>query len=217
MDYALLFVIFLLISEITCIVIYLSKYTEIFDLKYNDLTHDIYDSENKKDTEIVLEFERIFGKICKKILCFEPDFREFFTWIFCILMVLFSAIGGLTPLCNSKDSCCRIYSLILLVIAAFMDLYNIDSAFTEDEMYLYGNIYKYDEELNNRIRDALDMIYKRSLYLKPTSIMILIIIVAIFVNSFLIKKKEDKESLQNANIQLNNDMYNNFNNNPYIN
>ena len=90
MDYALLFVIFLLISEITCIVIYLSKYPEIFDLKYNDLTHDIYDSENKKDTEIVLEFERIFGKICKKILCFEPDFREFFTWIFCILMVLYN-------------------------------------------------------------------------------------------------------------------------------
>ena len=98
-----------------------------------------------------------------------------------------------------------------------MDLYNIDSAYTEDEMYLYGNIYKYDEELNNRIRDALDMINKRSLYLKKTSIMILIIIVSIFFNSFLIKIKEDKKSLQNANSQLNNDMNNNFNNNPYIN
>ena len=129
-------------------------------------------------------------------------------------MIIFSAIGGLRNLCNSKNSGC---SLILLFIAAFMDLYNIDSAYTEDEMYLYGNIYKYDEELNNRIRDALDMINKRSLYLKTTSIMILIIIVAIFFNSFLIKIKEDKKSLQNANSQLNNDMNNNFNNNPYIN
>ena len=214
MDYALLFVIFLLISEIACIVIYLSKYTEIFDLKYNDLTHDIYDSENKKDTEIVLEFERIFGKICKKFLCLDPDFREFFTWIFCIFMVIFSTIVGLTALFNSKNSGC---ALILLVISAFMDLYNIYSAFTEDEMNLSGNIYNYDEELNNRIRDTLDMLYKRSLYLKPTSIMILIIIVAIFFNLLLIKSKDDKKSLQNENILLNNDTYNNFNNNPNIN
>ena len=126
-------------------------------------------------------------------------------------MIIFSAIGGLRNLGISQNSGC---SLILLFIAAFMNLYNIDSAYTEDEIYLYGNIYKYDEELNNRIRDALDMINKRSLYLKPTSIMILIIIVAIFFNSFLIKIKEDKKSLQN---ELNNDMNNNFNNNPYIN
>ena len=95
MDYALLFVIFLLISEIACIVIYLSKYPEIFDTKYDDLIDDIYYSENWEKTEIVLEFERIFGIVCKKILCLGSELKDFFTWVFCIFMIIFSEIGGL--------------------------------------------------------------------------------------------------------------------------
>ena len=201
MDYAKLYILFLFIAEIISIIIYLSKYSDIFDSKYSDLTHDIYDFENKKETQIVLEFERIFGKICKEWLCIEADFREFFTYLFCILIIIFTAIGSFTSFCNSKTSKCRICSLLVLIIAAFVDAYNIDSAFTEDGIYLDGYIYLYDEDLNNRIRVALDVVYSRSLYLKPTSFIILIIIVAIFANSFLIKNKEDINPYINANIQ----------------
>ena len=53
---------------------------------------------------------------------------------------------------------------------------NIDLAFQKDEMNLEGNIYKYDDELNHRIKKAINMVYTRSAYLKATSILILIIV-----------------------------------------
>ena len=217
-DYALLFILILFIVEIICIILYISKYIEIFDPKYKQLTRDIYKSEIKKSSEILEEFEKIFGTICKTLICIELDFREFFTILFCILIIIFSGIGSFSSRYCSKTFGCKVCCVIILIISGVMNVYNIDSAFSEDGKNLYSKyIYFYDEDLNNRMREALNMIHIRSLYLKTTSIMILIIIIAIIPNLCLIKTDEDNIPIQNQYFQDINYMQNDFNNNNHYN
>ena len=227
MDYPLIFIIILFIIEIICIILYLHYYSEIYDRKYNNLmfcifilwkylserlTDDIYEAEDKSETKIVEEFENIFGKKCRGLSCLRFDFSVIIPYIICIIIGLFSAIGSFAYCCAKNN---LIAAIVIFIICALLNIYNICGAFEKEEINVEGNIYKYDNELNSRIKDAVDMVHTRSIFLKTTSFLILIIIIVIILNLFLLKKKTDKT--KNLNSQADNNKQNDLNNNDGLN
>ena len=200
MEKPLIFITILFIGEMICIIIFLSKYPEIHKTKYHKITKDIYEAEEKEENQIVQEFENIFGKLCKGGLdfsCIDFGFRIIITYIICIIMGILSSIGSFAYCCSKNN---KIVCSVLFIISALLNINNIDLAFQKDEMSLEGNIYKYDDELNHRIKKAINMVYTRSAYLKATSILILIIIIAKMLNLYLLKDEENKvNNIENIN------------------
>ena len=216
MEYPLIFIIILFTAEIICVIIFLSKYPEIYDTKYRHLTRDIYNAEGKIETPIVKEFESIFGKLCKgkDLSCIDFNFTQILTYLFCIIISIFSGIGAFSYCCakNNKKG-----ALVVFIISALLNIYNIVIAFEKDEISIDGEIYQYDEELNHRIKKAVDMVHTRSIYLKTTSFLILIIIIAIIPNLFFLKYEANNNQNLNSNNQDNNNMENDFINNNQLN
>ena len=206
MKYPLIFIIILYIIEIICIILYLGYYSEIYDNKYHELTRDIYEAENKKEIDIVEEFENIFGELCKGLLdfsCLKIDLTIVLLYIICIIIGILSTIGSFAYCCaknNIKGA------IVVFIISAALNIVNIVCAFEKDEINIKGNIYQYEDELNSRIKDAVDMIHTRSSYLKATSFLILIIIIVIISNLFLLKHETDNIENLNRNNKGNNNM-----------
>ena len=172
---------------------------------------DIYRLDNYERTEFLEELEKIFGSICGSMICVDIELRDFFTYTICTLISIFSGIGSFSSSFCSKTFVCRAFCVIILIISALMNIYNIDTAFSEDGKNISSkNIHIYDGDINTRINEAIDMLYTRSLYLKSTSIIILVIIIAIILFLYLIKKNEDNNQIQNAFIQDINYMQNDY-------
>ena len=194
MEKPLIFIFILFIGEMICIILFLSKYPEINERKYHLITRDIYEAEEKKENKIVREFENIFGKLCKGGLdfsCIHIDFRTIITYIICIVIGIFSPIGSFAYCCSKNN---KKGALVVFIISGLLNMNNIDLAFQKDEVNFDGNIYLYDDDLNNRIKKAINMVYTRSSYLKATSILISIIIIAKIFNLYLLKDEEDNNN-----------------------
>ena len=194
MEKPLVFIIILFIGEMICLILFLNKYPEIQERKYHQITRDIYEAEEKEDNQIVREFENIFGKLCKggsDFSCFDIGLRTIITYIICIIIGILSSIGSFAYCCSKNN---KKGALVVFIISGLLNMNNIDLAFQKDEVNFDGNIYLYDDDLNNRIKKAINMVYTRSSYLKATSILISIIIIAQIFNLYLLKDKEDNDN-----------------------
>ena len=177
-------------------------HTEMF-LKYHYIITDIFK-----------EFEELFGKYeegeGENIHLHRQSYVAYIaSYYLMIIDDVILLIGILLQTCRECMKICRgVFSLIFLIISAILFIgYLIESIITKYKInFPDSQIYVYDEEFNKKIKNNLDMMFERKIYMLCFSIYLTLSVIAqiilIIIDIHLFKKKEKNINNNNAQPQI---------------
>jgi hypothetical protein len=208
----LLILFILLIGQIIVNFFFIIKRVNKYDLSFiKDLHNKMIEKYNFILPEIFKEFEELFEKYVQKEDGREITFGQFLGQMIISFFIMgatdvFLIIGVLLQTCRDCMKICRgVSSLILLsfcVIIAILCL--VESIITKYKLDLPDSqIYLYDIEFNKKIKEKLNMMVERKIYMLAFSIFLTLSVIAqfilIIIDIQLFKKK--KNNINNNNTQ----------------
>jgi hypothetical protein len=171
-------------------------------LKYNHIITDIFK-----------EFEEVFGKYEEVESGNKVHSQATAAYIVSLLLMIIVdvilLIGIVLQTCRECLKICRgVFSLIFLIISAILFIiYLIESIITKYKInFPDSQIYVYDEKFNKKIKNNLDMMFERKIYMLCFSIYLTLSVIAqiiiIIIDIHLFKKKEKNINNNNAQPQI---------------
>ena len=162
-----LILIFILCIVIGGLILYIKKY--ILIIAYRDFMKVLKEKlenqyENNDYYNYYNEFESVFGTYNNDLFFLGPEAHRIFTFIEIILI----GVAIIFQLCNN---CWKIFraviSLLILSGCLFINIYNIYISFqiknkvnlTDDQIYIF------DDDFNNEIKENLKKMYNRKIYI----------------------------------------------------
>ena len=210
----LLILFVLLIGQLVVGYFLMMKRLDKYQISFIDDLHEkMIEKYNYIITDIFKEFEELFEK-------YQEIEREQFihgqrvpTLIASLLLMIIDdvilLIGILLQTCKECMKICRgVFSLIFLIISAILFIgYLIESIITKYKInFPDSQIYVYDEEFNKKIKNNLDMMFERKIYMLCFSIYLTLSVIAqiilIIIDIHLFKKKEKNINNNNAQPQI---------------
>jgi len=211
----LLILFILFIAEFVVFAFFLKKRIVKYDQNFIRKLHDkmiVYGHYPNPDT--FNEFEELFVKYREREnekLDLGESFGETLTsiLIYCAFAA-FVLIGVLLQTCRDCLKVCRgVFSLILLFLYfGLMVIYLVESIMTKYKVNLSDSqIYMYDSEFNKEIREKLDMMFERKIYMLAFSIFLTLSaitqITLIIIDIILFKKKKNiMNNINNTQSQI---------------
>ena len=199
----LLILFILLIAEFVVFAFFLKKRIVKYDQDFIRKLHDkMIEYVHYPYPDIFNEFEKLFVKYREKVsgkIDLGEDFGQAFVSIFnYCAFAAFVLIGVLLQTCRDCLKVCRgVFSLILLSLYfGSMVKYLVESIMTKYKVNLSDSqIYMYDSEFNKEIREKLDMMFERKIYMLAFSIFLTLSaitqITLIIIDIILFKKKKN--------------------------
>jgi len=199
----LLILFILLIAEFVVFAFFLKKRIVKYDQNFIRKLHDkMIEYVHYPYPDIFNEFEKLFVKYREKVsgkIDLGEDFGQAFVSIFnYCAFAAFVLIGVLLQTCRDCLKVCRgVFSLILLSLYfGSMVKYLVESIMTKYKVNLSDSqIYMYDSEFNKEIREKLDMMFERKIYMLVFSIFLTLSaitqITLIIIDIILFKKKKN--------------------------
>jgi len=200
----LLILFILLIAELVVFAFFLqkrnTKYDAIFVAKLHDKMIEYF---HYPYPNIFNEFEKLFVKYKLtenlKLVDEGEKFAEVLVSIFIYCaFAAFILLGVLLQTCRDCLKVCRgVFSLIFLTICfGSMVTYLVESIMTKYKVNLSDNqIYMYDSEFNKEIKEKLNMMFERKIYMLVFSIFLTLSVIAqitlIIIDIILFKKKKN--------------------------
>ena len=210
----LLILFVLLIGQLVVGYFLMMKRLDKYQISFIDDLHEkMIEKYNYIITDIFKEFEELFEK-------YQEIEREQFihgqrvpTLIASLLLMIIDdvilLIGILLQTCKECMKICRgVFSLIFLIISAILFIgYLIESIITKYKInFPDSQIYVYDEKFNKEIKNNLDMMFERKIYMLCFSIYLTLSVIAqiiiIIIDIHLFKKKEKNINNNNAQPQI---------------
>jgi hypothetical protein len=210
----LLILFVLLIGQLVVGYFLMMKRLDKYQISFIDDLHEkMIEKYNHIITDIFKEFEELFEK-------YQEIEREQFihgqrfpTLIVSLLLMIIDdvilLIGILLQTCKECMKICRgVFSLIFLIISAILFIgYLIESIITKYKInFPDSQIYVYDEKFNKEIKNNLDMMFERKIYMLCFSIYLTLSVIAqiiiIIIDIHLFKKKEKNINNNNAQPQI---------------
>ena len=210
----LLILFVLLIGQLVVGYFLMMKRLDKYQISFIDDLHEkMIEKYNHIITDIFKEFEELFEK-------YQEIEREQFihgqrvpTLIASLLLMIIDdvilLIGILLQTCKECMKICRgVFSLIFLIISAILFIgYLIESIITKYKInFPDSQIYVYDEKFNKEIKNNLDMMFERKIYMLCFSIYLTLSVIAqiiiIIIDIHLFKKKEKNINNNNAQPQI---------------
>jgi hypothetical protein len=210
----LLILFLLLIGQLVVGYFLMMKRLEKYQITFIDHLHEkMIEKFNHIITDIFKEFEELFEKYeeteGEKLIHgqrFSATLTSFFVMIIDDVILI---IGILLQTCRECMKICRgVFSLIFLIISAILFIgYLIESIITKYKInFPDSQIYVYDEEFNKKIKNNLDMMFERKIYMLCFSIYLTLSVIAqiilIIIDIHLFKKKEKNINNNNAQPQI---------------
>jgi len=203
MSVILLILFILLIAEFVVFAFFLKKRIVKYDQNFIRKLYDkMIEYVHYPYPDIFNEFEKLFVKYREKVsgkIDLGEDFGQAFVSIFnYCAFAAFVLIGVLLQTCRDCLKVCRgVFSLILLSLYfGSMVKYLVESIMTKYKVNLSDSqIYMYDSEFNKEIREKLDMMFERKIYMLVFSIFLTLSaitqITLIIIDIILFKKKKN--------------------------
>jgi hypothetical protein len=206
----LLILFILLIGQIIVNFFFIIKRVNKYDLSFiKDLHNKMIEKYNFILPEIFKEFEELFEKYVQKEDGREITFGQFLGQMIISFFIMgatdvFLIIGVLLQTCRDCMKICRgVSSLILLsfcIVIAILCL--VESIITKYKLDLPDSqIYLYDIEFNKKIKEKLNMMVERKIYMLAFSIFLTLAVltqyVLIIIDIHLFKKKNNNTNINN--------------------
>ena len=178
--------IIILIPEFIALIIFHIKYIKQFSFQdfMSTLKEKVYLKSQEDSEEIISSFESIFGRY------YDNAGLGFAIHILISLFILIIAIIELTSLtiCQliNKFICCKKCCSIFLPIHCFLDMiiYLVFAFSAKYKINLENDkIYSFDDDFNKEIKENLDLMYNRKIYLIAC---VLVAIIGIIGQFFII-------------------------------
>jgi len=205
----LLILFILLISELVVFAFFLQKRNTKYDDQFVTKLHDkMIEYVHYPYPDIFNEFEKLFVKYREReqgSWDFGKGVGEALVSLFnYIAFACFVVVAVFLQICRDCLKICRgVFSLILLLLYfGSMVKYLVESIMTKYKVNLSDSqIYMYDSEFNKEIREKLDMMFERKIYMLAFSIFLtlsaIIQITLIIIDIILFKKKENNINMNN--------------------
>lgn len=203
----LLILFILLIGQIVVNMYFYDKKLDKYDKPFmEELNRKMIEKYNFIIPEIFEEFEELFEKYDE-----ERWGQGLGVAIISLFFIMFPCdafllIGVLLQTCRDCLKICRgVFSLVLLSLCFIISLFSlIESIKTKYKVDLSDNqIYVYDIEFNKKIKEKLNMMYERKIYMLAFSIFltlsIIVQITLIIIDIQLFEKKKNKINDNNNN------------------
>ena len=195
----ILIIMILCILEIAALIIYLGKYISNYSFKsFMEKLSEKLDYSSESDQKYLRVFEDVFNKYTDSTGLFALG--NFFTMAIVLvaigILLLFTILIQLKVFCRQDDSKRFIFSLIFIILCFAINFANLDPAFNAKyEVKLdKDQIYRFDDEFNEEIKDNLDFMYERRIYLIVcfllTQIFFICQIVLVIIKDKIIKKED---------------------------
>jgi hypothetical protein len=210
----LLILFILFIGQVVVEYFFMMKSLDRYQISFIEKLHEkMIQKFNYIISDIFKEFEELFEK-------YEENEREHFfhgqrvanyisSLIIMILDDVILLIGILLQTCRECLKICRgVFSLIFLTISTILFIiYLIESITTKYKInFPDSQIYVYDEEFNKEIKNNLDMMVKRKIYMICFSVYLTLSAIAqitlIIRDMYLFKKNKNNINNNNAHPQI---------------
>ena len=192
----LLILFILLIAELVVLYFFLKKRMDKYDSLFVSKLHNkMIEYVHYLNTYIFNEFEELFVKYKNVGEFLGEALKSIFNYV---AIAAFLLIGVLLQTCRDCLKVCRgVFSLIFLTLCfGAMVKYLVESIMTKYKVNLTDEqIYMYDTEFNKEIKEKLDMMFERKIYMLAFSIFLTLSVIAqyilIIVDIILFKKKNN--------------------------
>jgi len=199
----LLILFILLIAELVVFAFFLKKRIAKYDHRFVRKLHDkMIEYVHYPYPNIFNEFEKLFVKY-SELESENQNFGEVFGEVLISILyycafAAFILLGVLLQTCRDCLKVCRgVFSLIFLTICfGSMVTYLVESIMTKYKVNLSDSqIYMYDSEFNKEIKEKLNMMFERKIYMLVFSIFLTLSaitqITLIIIDIILFKKKKN--------------------------
>ena len=189
--------IIILLIEIAAIILFHIKYLTQFS--FHNFMSTLQDKINSKSTEeenlyyIYEEYEKVFGRYYDNA-GLESGIKTIASFFVMILTILALTILIIWQFCNKCRECKRccfiffpIYSLLNMIIyISFAFSSKSDLELADDEIYIFDN------EFNKEIKNNLQFMHERKIYLIVCIFVTIVGIIVQFIMIIIINKKENE-------------------------
>ena len=198
----LLILFILLIAELVVLYFFLKKRMDKYDSLFVSKLHNkMIEYVHYLNTYIFNEFEELFVKYKNVGEFLGEALKSIFNYV---AIAVFLLIGVLLQTCRDCLKVCRdVFSLIFLALGfGAMVKYLVESIMTKYKVNLTNeDIYKYDTEFNKEIKEKLDMMFERKIYMLAFSIFLTLSVIAqfilIIIDIQLFKKEKNNININN--------------------